>query len=363
MQIAPHAPKINQLLYSPNFVGSESQFFKYNKRNATLDKTVNPCNRENNLFQSAADGISKQTEQRDNFLVYNMHTGVVVSKTDSISANSGINTPLCNKAVTDIVLKTAAESSAVAEHLRATPSCEQKQYISRQANELCDPNQRNDGVVVHSHQNVNHKLQQVYCNHSEVHQNTHNFFVNKNVKSAYLSNANNSSMNGFKTHVNKNQTLTIINATAKTSWQNRMPGNVHQHNMIQSHHLPKLEQNTCVNKLNDYGKTSPIQASELSGSIWMDDARKKMKLNKSARKRSCVSEAQSRSMDCQELHTDVDIQCGSSENESVTGRQLPPHNHYAPSPSFMDDPSGYLAQQTALLNNTINRQTSKFFIM
>lgn len=364
--MTPHTPRINQIMYSPNFVSSESQLFKYSKHNAVANKAVNSTNGENVLFQQpVADVINKQNEQRDGTSVYNIQS-MVVSKTDSTdvkaTATLDINTPLCGKAISDVILKTAAENSAATERLRAASGCEQKQYISKQSNQLCDPNQRSDGLIAHSHQNVNQKLQQVYCNHSEMFQNSHNFFVNKNIKPAYLSNPSNSAPNVFKSQVSENQTLTIVNATAKTTWQNRMPSNVNQH-LIPPNHLSQIEQNTSINKLNVYGKTSPIQNSELSGSVWIDDARKKMKLNKSTRKRSCIPDVQSRSMECQELNTNVDIRCISGENESVTVRQLPPHSHYAPSPSFMDDPSGYLAQQTALLNNTINRQTSKYYLI
>lgn len=340
-------------MYSPNFESLESQLFKYNKQNAIANKAVNSTNVENVLYQQSVDDVgNKQNEQRNGASVYNMQN-VVVPKTDSMDAiklsATTDNAPLCGKALGDAFLKTAVENSAVSERLHTSSSCEQKQQY---------PNQRNDDLTAHCQQNVNLKLQQVYCNHSEICQNA-NLFVNKNVKPAYLSNINNPSANVFKSQVSENQTLTVMNASAKTAWQNRMPGNVNQH-LIQSNHLSQLEQNACVNKLNIYGKTSPIQNNELSGSVWIDDPRKKMKLNKSSKKRSSVPEVQTRNMECQELHTDMDRSRISNESESVTMRQLPPHSQYGPSPSFMDDPSGYLAQQTALLNNTINRQTSEY---
>ncbi|KAJ8974368.1 hypothetical protein NQ317_002968 [Molorchus minor] len=63
---------------------------------------------------------------------------------------------------------------------------------------------------------------------------------------------------------------------------------------------------------------------------------------------------------CQTSHPpcpNIDVRQIPNESRAVIINQVPHNNQSASSPSFMEDPSGYLAQQTALLNNTINRQT------
>ncbi|KAL1505662.1 hypothetical protein ABEB36_005172 [Hypothenemus hampei] len=139
----------------------------------------------------------------------------------------------------------------------------------------------------------------------------------------------------------------------KLQWQHRM--NQQQMNQMQIHQQQQNLQNQNV-----YERVPPLhQHQPAQNSIWQEDIRrKKVKLGKAVKNRQyhMIENCQVRTNPGPCPNIDV-RQIQNDSNRSVVINQMPQHNQNASSPSFMEDPSGYLAQQTALLNNTINRQT------
>ncbi|KAJ8930124.1 hypothetical protein NQ314_017089, partial [Rhamnusium bicolor] len=143
----------------------------------------------------------------------------------------------------------------------------------------------------------------------------------------------------------------------KIQWHNRM-----QHNMNQQQPQPSqvpMNQSSpqphSHNPTNIYERVPPLHQHTPSPAVWQEEIkRKKVKLGKIVKNRPYHL------MDgCQPNHTpcpNIDVRQIPNEGRAVIINH--PHNSQSSSsPSFMEDPSGYLAQQTALLNNTINRQT------
>ncbi|EEZ98164.1 methyl-CpG-binding domain protein 5 isoform X2 [Tribolium castaneum] len=134
-------------------------------------------------------------------------------------------------------------------------------------------------------------------------------------------------MNGFRPQNNQiMQAPVMINNHQKMPWPNRIQ-----------------------NSPNAYERVPPLHPHTPSPTMWQDEVkRKKVKLGKIVKNRPYHMMDSALHAPC----PNIDVRQIPAEN----GRQVIINQNSA-SPSFMEDPSGYLAQQTALLNNTINRQT------
>lgn len=100
------------------------------------------------------------------------------------------------------------------------------------------------------------------------------------------------------------------------------------------------------------GRVPPIHQQHVGPiSVWTDDfMKKRAKLGKSMRKRP----ENVLRRDVQDVCPNVDVRQISGDGGRgvvAVGQQM--------GPSFIEDPSGYLAQQTALLNSTINGQNGE----
>ncbi|XP_023313240.1 nuclear receptor coactivator 6 isoform X3 [Anoplophora glabripennis] len=144
----------------------------------------------------------------------------------------------------------------------------------------------------------------------------------------------------------------------KIQWQQRMQQSMNQQ-QPQQNQVPMNQaspQPNQHNPTNVYERVPPLHQHTPSPTVWQEDIkRKKVKLGKIVKNRPYhVME------NCQLSHApcpNIDVRQIPNESRAVIINQLPHNSQSSSSPSFMEDPSGYLAQQTALLNNTINRQT------
>ncbi|XP_060525583.1 uncharacterized protein LOC132701559 isoform X2 [Cylas formicarius] len=167
----------------------------------------------------------------------------------------------------------------------------------------------------------------------------------------------NPAMNGFRPHSINNQNQLVSNSMQMQQYQmqqqqqqQRMQwqGRVVQQPVTRPPN-PQMNQNV-------YERVPPLHQNA-SSPAWQDEIRRKKvrfnnKFSKSRQYQvvdSCLPGVGS----C----PNIDVRQISSESRPVVVSQFA-HSNHSSSPSFMEDPSGYLAQQTALLNNTINRQTS-----
>ncbi|XP_056638105.1 uncharacterized protein LOC130446077 [Diorhabda sublineata] len=155
----------------------------------------------------------------------------------------------------------------------------------------------------------------------------------------------------------------------KVNWSNQMLRRsttieqqkhlVHQQKQLEQQQLEQqqkqLEQQQ-QNQANICERVPPLYQHTPPVAVCQEDMRrKKVKMGKFTKNRpyrlvegSCTNNHFS----C----PNIDIRHIPQENRSVMMNNFS-QNIKSSSPSFMEDPSGYLAQQTALLNNTINRQT------
>lgn len=189
--------------------------------------------------------------------------------------------------------------------------------------------------------------QQFYNNSHPQYQQINHFDPGKNIRPFNLN------MNGFRP-----QSIPQTNQLAqqqKMQWQNRM--NMNQNNMMQQPQQQQQQQN----QHNIFERVPPLQLHQHQPQqpIWQDDMkRKKVKLGKIVKNRPYHILDGS---NCPPNHSpcpNIDVrQIQNDNSRAVIINQMPHTSQSASSPSFMEDPSGYLAQQTALLNNTINRQT------
>lgn len=172
-------------------------------------------------------------------------------------------------------------------------------------------------------------------------------------------------MNGFRPQSVPNQHnnhMMQIQHQQKMQWQNRIPPVQHQQQQIQvpqqiNQQVPIGHPSPQSSQPNVYERVPPLHQHTPSPTMWPEDVkRKKVKLGKVVKNRPYVMEVvQPNNPPC----PNVDVRQIPGENRAVIINQMPHSNQSAPSPSFMEDPSGYLAQQTALLNSTINRQTGE----
>ncbi|XP_017768583.1 PREDICTED: methyl-CpG-binding domain protein 5-like, partial [Nicrophorus vespilloides] len=125
------------------------------------------------------------------------------------------------------------------------------------------------------------------------------------------------------------------------------PQKANQQMWSSNHRVPLPSQSP--HNPNVYERVPPLYQHQPPPVVWQDEiSRKRLKPGKSLKKRSFAMET-TQHAPC----PNVDVR--QIENSRMMVNQF--QNEPSSSPSFMEDPSGYLAQQTALLNNTINRQT------
>lgn len=151
------------------------------------------------------------------------------------------------------------------------------------------------------------------------------------------------------------QNSVIMNQPQK-AWPHRnQPSSSSQNNIVVSAQIP-------VNQQSVYERVPPLHQHTSLPTVWAEDLnRKKIKISKSMKKRSFSAiENQHRPMESQPPCPNIDVrQIPNENNRNNLINQYSQQNHTSSSPSFMEDPSGYLAQQTALLNSTISRQTGQ----
>ncbi|XP_044726816.1 putative uncharacterized protein DDB_G0271606 [Chrysoperla carnea] len=212
--------------------------------------------------------------------------------------------------------------------------------------------------------------------------------LNKNLRN-YLPNNNQQIFNSFRTD-NSNQQHQIILPQHKTPpWQqNKINQQVALNNAQQLQQQQALmQQNIVVNNnqqlitanqqqqslqiqqqqqqqqqqsvSNIYDRVPPLHHHTPPPPIWNDDSSRKTKTKvcKTIRKsRPYSTTVDHRNENQQIACPNIDVRQISSDHHT-RNIQIQQSSSSPSGPSFMEDPSGYLAQQTALLNSTISRQT------
>ncbi|EFN77458.1 Methyl-CpG-binding domain protein 5 [Harpegnathos saltator] len=146
---------------------------------------------------------------------------------------------------------------------------------------------------------------------------------------------------------------------------NGQPGNMHFNNRTPPwqqnrpavvSHQPSVVTVQNIN-CNSFDRVPPLHHHIPQASTWTDEAaRKKAKSTKViAKKQRQHGVAESRANNGLEHSTPSPVDEFSEKNQQNNGQIGTTFNNSGP--SFLEDPSGYLAQQTALLNSTISRQT------
>lgn len=198
------------------------------------------------------------------------------------------------------------------------------------------------------------------------------FDPSKAVRPNFVQNSNNV-FPGYRTDqtpvgVQQNHQMVMVSASNQQKpqqWQHNKPGTP-----VQTIQNPVGNQNSPVASVqnhpsphmqtqNVFDRVPPLHHHTPPPPVWNEDMnRKKVKMSKQSKKQRPynVADAQQRftTNENQSPCPNVDVRQIQSENKALLQ-----HNQYPQSsgPSFMEDPSGYLAQQTALLNSTISRQT------
>lgn len=350
---------------------------KYNAQPTQLSSVVaTSLNGETLVLQQPAlgTGLIQQAEEISNISVQSPHCSPNVEKlqnkleigdpkSTNIQANAMVNCGTVNQLIANGGIASGNCNNVVIQTSNLLPSHDQARMChSMQQKESSGPGR----PVTHNpsdvQQNVNQKLQQqMFCSHSEQYQNVH--LDTSKIRPPYFpNNMNNFLMSGCRPQVFENQQPGAVNHMSKVSWQNRMALNM-QHQLIQQNRMQLLEQNpqAVSRPHNIYDRGSPFYQNPSPVSVWSDDmSKRKVKINKAMRKRTGALDTQNRMIESHEICPNIDIrQIINDGSRPVLINEIPQHNQNAPSPSFLEDPSGYLAQQTALLNNTINRQTGK----
>lgn len=258
---------------------------------------------------------------------------------------------------------------------------QQRIFINGQPNEPSGPGRPNIQMIPVSISNqqqtvVNQHRQDVQQRPAQVQQQPHIHFHNgpqqypqvqqydssKNVRTF------NQAVNGFRPQVMQNHLNSPMISMSlqvqqqqqqqKIQWHQRMQQNVNQHQLQQNQvvlNQPSPQPNQH-NPTNVYERVPPLHQHTPPQTVWQEDIkRKKIKLGKIVKNRPYhIMEG------CQSTHApcpNIDVRQIPNESRAVIINQLSSNSQSSSSPSFLEDPSGYLAQQTALLNNTINRQT------
>lgn len=216
--------------------------------------------------------------------------------------------------------------------------------------EIRSPNRQDFGQRMQQQQQ-----QQFYGNIP--YQNSQQFDPSKGPRPNFVPNNGNGPFPGYRTdqHQIPVQNQQLVDQNQKQNhWQQKpgTPGLIQNvpiqnipspHSQMQSPHQNMMSPH---GNPNPFDRVPPLHHHTPPPPVWNEDInkRKVQKMNKASKK--------------QRPYTDQRF--GSNEScPNVDVRQLnhQSDNYQSPGPSFMEDPSGYLAQQTALLNSTISRQT------
>ncbi|KAL3279176.1 hypothetical protein HHI36_016689 [Cryptolaemus montrouzieri] len=271
------------------------------------------------------------------------------------SAQNVMNNTMINSSNNMPMLPGQKFTQSVAPALHNQP--QQRIYVNGQPNEPSGPGRPvqmipvgvdNQQRTVDVHQRMPLHHQQFYNNSPQPCPQMSQYDPTKNIR-PFLP-PNNQMVNSFRPQVVNQQgqmmqhQMMINPGQQKVQWQNRLPGPGSQPN--QQNQMPIS---------NVYERVPPLHQHPGSPLMWHEDAKKKkVRLGKVSKSRGYIMDCQTSQPPC----PNIDIREIPNDNSrSVILNQLPPANQNTSGPSFMEDPSGYLAQQTALLNNTINRQT------
>lgn len=121
-----------------------------------------------------------------------------------------------------------------------------------------------------------------------------------------------------------------------------------------------VQQNQPVMQPNIYERIPPLHHHVPNAPVWGDERKK---YNAKTQGKPAVHVKNKRTFDHQQHNNQAncDQPCPNVDVRQIPQDQnkIPNHSQFSNAniPSFMEDPSGYLAQQTALLNSTISRQT------
>ncbi|XP_063908887.1 uncharacterized protein LOC135126713 isoform X3 [Zophobas morio] len=269
------------------------------------------------------------------------------------SSNQIVNTSMITSPNNGVVIQ--------GQNVVPTQSHQHRVFINSQPSEPSGPGRPNIqmipvGVANHQQQRPEgqNKLHPHFYNNQAPYAQIQQYDASKQMRPAFLP-GNNQIMNGFRpqnmVNPQNNQIVQapvmINNQQQKIQWPRIQANNMNQQQMaVQSSQSPN----------NAYERVPPLHQHTPPPTMWQDEIkRKKVKLGKIVKNRSYHM------MECPSLHApcpNIDVRQIPGENgRPVIINHLPQNSQSAASPSFMEDPSGYLAQQTALLNNTINRQT------
>ncbi|KAI4460054.1 hypothetical protein MML48_6g00010088 [Holotrichia oblita] len=241
-----------------------------------------------------------------------------------------------------------------------SPSSQQRIYINGQPTEPSGPGRPNIQMVPISissgRQDIPQRMQQPFYNQQyQIQQ----FDPSKGIRPQF-----NQMVNGFPIHQNptnqpiqgqvvinhhQQQALAQQQHSAKI-WQSRMQVPAQQQVTPPIQSSPNQVQNA-------FERVPPLHQHTPPPNVWQDEMnRKKVKIGKTMKKRPYIID-QHRIMDPHPPCPNIDVRQIQNDGNRIMINQFQQPTQSASSPSFMEDPSGYLAQQTALLNSTINRQT------
>ncbi|KAF5276836.1 hypothetical protein FQA39_LY06388 [Lamprigera yunnana] len=249
---------------------------------------------------------------------------------------------------------------------------QQKLYINGQTIEASGPGRPNMQTlpIVQTSQNTQDAAsrlqQQAFCSESFHYQGVmQQFDASKNIRPPFVPvNCKMKSDQQYSSLIQQSNQMTLQSATGpilvhqkeKLAWQNR-PSN----SISNAIHVNQASLSPQIKPaiLNSEERVPPLYQHTPSLSIWSDDMiRKKVKPSKTMKKRPFNLVESSRVVQVESLScSNADVRQQSNESERTVSLNESPQSTQSSSPSFMEDPSGYLAQQTALLNSTISRQT------
>ncbi|KRT86586.1 hypothetical protein AMK59_2066 [Oryctes borbonicus] len=243
-----------------------------------------------------------------------------------------------------------------------SPSSQQRIYINGQPTEPSGPGRPNIQMVPISissgRQEIPQRMQQPFYNQQyQIQQ----FDPSKGVRPQF-----NQVINGFPVHQNpvsqQIQGQVVINHHQQQALaqQQQQPAKIWQNRMqvpAQQQQITPPVQSSPNQGQNVFERVPPLHQHTPPPNIWQDDLnRKKVKIGKSMKKRPYIID-QHRVMEAHAPCPNIDVRQIQSDGNRIMINQFQQPTQSASSPSFMEDPSGYLAQQTALLNSTISRQT------
>lgn len=245
---------------------------------------------------------------------------------------------------------------------------QQRIFISGQPVEPNGPGRPNLQVVPvtisTSRQDSNGRLQQSQYNQQPQYQGVMQQFDANKVRGPFIQHPGSQVVNGYRPsgshqHNQIVQNPVMINPQQKV-WQ-RMP-NI-QANILQQNQIPIQQNQHAQLNSNVYERVPPLHQHSPSTTVWTDEINKKKIKIKTVKKRPySLIDGQHRTIESQGPCPNIDVrQIQNEQGRPVVVNQYGQQNQNpSSSPSFMEDPSGYLAQQTALLNSTISRQTGNF---